>query len=254
MPNIQFLDRVIHRTVRVHEEKALSVGRDTTMCLVTFNEIFRLVLEYPIVFTKDGDSGQYVCVALFGVDPGENLFWRDGRWNAEYLPLNIARQPFSLDVTGDDGAVEGSAKLVTCIDVENPGVQSTEGQRLFDDGGKETPYLVYKQGLLAELASGEIRSNQFVQRMVQLDLVRPIQLELKGPGLDPRKITGLYSIDELKMRSLADGVLTVLNASGHLRAAFAMLSSLGHLQIQAQRAARWREAARAAKEKAPSLS
>ncbi|HVQ12188.1 MAG TPA: SapC family protein [Vicinamibacterales bacterium] len=240
MPKLQNLDRLLHRALRVQEETCFTVCRDTTMCIVTFNEIMRLVLEYPLVFTQGRNTDQFVCVALFGVDPSENLYWRDGRWNAEFMPLNIARQPFSVDVTGGSAAGEGAPQIVTCIDVENPGVQDGAGERLFDDEGKETPYLLYKLGLLAELVEGELRSSEFVRRVAELELIRPIRLELTAPGLEQRKITGLHSIDEQKLRALDAATLAELNANGYLRAMHAMQCSLGHLQILARRSTRAR--------------
>ena len=53
----------------------------------------------------------------------------------------------------------------------------------------------------------------------------------------PRKISGLYSIDEKKLRALDAATLAELHAAGYLHAMYAMLSSLGHLQILARRGA-----------------
>ena len=79
MTKLENLDRMVHGNLRVQEEQAFSACKDITMCAVVLNEIARLVIEYPIVFTKNGDTGQFVCVALFGVDPQENVYWRDAR-------------------------------------------------------------------------------------------------------------------------------------------------------------------------------
>jgi hypothetical protein len=238
MSKLQNLDRIVHRSLRVQEETAFEVCRDTTMCVITLNEITRLVLEYPLAFTRPVENGPFVCVALFGVDPSENLYWRNGRWDAEYLPLNIARQPFAVSSTSMPATADGAGSVVACLDVENPGIQETAGERLFGDDGKETPYLEYKLRLLSELVEGELQSGAFVSRLVELGLVRPIQLELKAPGTETRKVTGLHSIDEQKLRALDAGTLAGLNANGYLRAMHAMLISLGHLSTLARRNSR----------------
>jgi hypothetical protein len=62
MPNLANLDRNAHQKLRVNDARALSVFRDLNMCPVVPSEIARLVIEYPIAFAKNGDSGQYVCV------------------------------------------------------------------------------------------------------------------------------------------------------------------------------------------------
>jgi len=134
------------------------------------------------------------------------------------------------------GGGEGAKGLVPCIDRENPGVQESVGEALFESNGAETAYLRHKLASLAELVDGEQRTRAFTEKLVALELIKPIQLELKAPNQEPRKITGLHSIDEKKLRALDGAVLAELNGLGYLHPIYAMLSSLGHLQILARRA------------------
>lgn len=235
MTRLTNLDRVAHKNLRVQEERAFSACKDITMCAVMLNEIPRLVIEYPVAFTKNGETGQYVCVALFGVDPDRNLFWRDDRWSSVTVPLNVGRQPFFVGIADNPAGGEGAKGLVTCIDLDNSGVNTAEGEPLFDANGAETPYLRHKLALLAELIDGEQKSRAFTDRLVALDLLQGIQLELKSPGQPPRTISGLYSVDERKLRTLDAATLGELHGAGYLHAMYAMLSSLGHLQILARR-------------------
>jgi hypothetical protein len=236
MTNLVNLDRAIHHNLRIKEEVAYSACRDITMCAVTPTEIPRLILEYPVVFTKHGDTGQYLCVALFGVDPQKNLFWREDRWQSFAVPLNIARQPFFVGVGKKVDQADATPSLVTCIDLDNPGVHETDGEALFGADGKETGYLQRKLAILAELIEGERRARVFTDRVVELELIRPIQLELKAPGEAVRQIGGLHSIDEAKLRALGADVLADLNSKGYLHVMHAMLLSLGQLPILARRA------------------
>src|SRR5262245_35962613 len=88
MTKLANLDRTAHKNLRVQDEQAFGACKDTAMCAVVLNELPRLVIEYPLAFTKHAETGQYVCVALFGVDPDRNLFWQDERWNSATVPLN----------------------------------------------------------------------------------------------------------------------------------------------------------------------
>jgi len=230
------LDRVAHQQLRVLEERAFSSCKDVTMCAVTLSEIPRLVIEYPIAFTRNGESGPLIPVALFGVNPEQNLYWRDDRWSSVSVPLNIGRQPFFVGLADNPAGGTGEKGLIPCIDLENPGVQEAAGEALFDANGVETPYLRHKLALLAELVEGEQKTRTFVERLTALELIHPIQLELKAPNTPPRKISGLHSIEEKKLRALDGTVLMELNGLGYLHAMHAMLSSLGHLQILARRA------------------
>jgi hypothetical protein len=230
------IDRVAHQHLRVVEERAFSACKDVTMCGVTLSEIARLVIEYPIAFTRGNENESLVPVALFGVEPEQNLYWRDDRWNSVSVPLNIGRLPFFVSVADNPAGGAGAKALVPCIDLENPGVQETSGEALFDANGSETPYLRHKLASVAELVEGEQRTRSFVEKLVALELIQPIQLELKAPNGQTRKISGLHSIDEKKVRALEGAVLAELNSLGYLHAMHAMLSSLGHLQILARRA------------------
>jgi hypothetical protein len=243
MTNLANLDRVAHQNLRVQEELALSACKDITMCGVVLAEIPRLVIEYPIVFTKNEQTGQYLCVALFGVDPDQNLYWREGRWSSFSVPLNVGRQPLFVRIAENPAGGPGAKGLVTCIDLDNPGVQTSAGEALFDAAGAETPYLRHKLALLSELVTGEQRTRAFVEKLVALDLIQPMQLELRTRGSAPRKISGLHSIDEKKLHSLDGATLAELHAPGYLHAMHAMVSSLGHLQILARRKATTPESA-----------
>ncbi len=235
MTRLANLDRSTHQDLRVLEERAFAACKDASMCLVTINEIPRLIVEYPVVFTRSSDSADFVCVALFGAAPDQNLFWRDGRWQSFFMPLNVARQPFSVGVADNPAGGEGAKELLACIDLDNDAVQSNAGEPLFESDGEYTPYLKHKMSLLAELVDGEQRTRAFVARLSELGLIRPIQLELKIPGQQSRKITGLHSIDEAKLRGLDNSSVSELNGRGYLHAIYAMLSSLGHLQMFARR-------------------
>jgi hypothetical protein len=236
MTNLVNLDRVAHRNLRVVEEQAFSVCKDLTSCAVSLNEIPRLVVEYPIVFAKNNENGQFVCIALFGISPDKNLFWEKGRWNSHTVPMNVGRQPFFVALSESPGGDSPAQQAITCIDLDNPGVQTTSGELLFDSSGEYSPYLRHKMNLLAELVDGESRSKLFTAKAEDLGLIHAIQLELKMPGTEPRKFSGLYSIDDRKLRTLDAASVAELNSNGYLHAMHAMLSSLGHLQILARRA------------------
>jgi hypothetical protein len=235
MPKLETLDRTAHRNLRVEEETAFAACKDISMCTVGLKEIARLIVEYPVVFTRNGEAGEYVCVALFGCEPSENLFWQDGRWNSVTIPLNIGRLPFDVSIAENPRGSAGQKELVSCIDVENAAVQSERGEPLFDASGADTPYLRHKLAKLAEIIEDERKCREFTAFAARLELIRPFQLELKVQGAQPRKISGLYTIDESKLRALDGATLADLNSRGYLHAMHAMLSSLGQLQILARR-------------------
>ena len=119
-----------------------------------------------------------------------------------FRAANVARQPFSVGLAESPAGGVAAKELVASIDLDNDAVQGNAGEALFESNGEYSPYLRHKMKLLAELVDGEQRTRQFTARLTELELIHPIQLELKVSGQPSRKITGLYSIDEPKLRAL----------------------------------------------------
>ncbi len=79
MSNIVVLDSLSHRKLRVHAQPALQYGDNQRFVAVVVNEFPILALHYPILFSKDADTGQFYCGAMLGFDAGENLFLDEHR-------------------------------------------------------------------------------------------------------------------------------------------------------------------------------
>ena len=194
---------------------AFGACKEITMCAVVLNEIPRLVIEYPLAFTKNGETGQYICVALFGVDPDRNLYWQDERWNS----VTVAAQcrpaaAFSSASRTTRLPAKAQKGLVTCIDLENPGVQTSAGEPLFDANGGETPYLRHKLALACGAVRRRTRSRAFADRLAALDLHPADSARAQGTGPPSRaRSAGLYSIDEKKLRALDGATLAELQCA-----------------------------------------
>ena len=94
MSNIVLLDSQSHRKLRVHAQPAAHYGDDQRFVAVVVNEFHALAMHYPILFSKDADTGQFYCGAMMGFDAGENLFLDEHRTLGLYRPLNLQRGPF----------------------------------------------------------------------------------------------------------------------------------------------------------------
>src|SRR5579862_3162980 len=139
MSNIVLLDSQSHRTLRVHAQAAAHYGDNQRFVSVVVSEFRALAMHYPILFSKDADTGQFYCGAMLGFDTGENLFLDDHRALTIYRPLNLQRGPFLT--AGSDLA----------IDLDHPRVASSGDQELFTEAGEPTAYLQSIMGLMREL-------------------------------------------------------------------------------------------------------
>ena len=94
MTKLVAIDNKNHRNLKVDASKAELHGAQVHLIPAVLPEFTNLAAQYPLVLTKNGDTGQFVCVAMLGFEANENLFWQDGQWQGIYLPLQIQRQPF----------------------------------------------------------------------------------------------------------------------------------------------------------------
>jgi len=218
------LNNRAHRHVRIDTRKVQAQSADLHLAPVGLSEFLKLCVQYPIVLTKNGETGQFVCVALFGFTPRENLFWTEGRFEALYTPLQIARQPFFLG----DGSV-------VCLDLANPGVQDERGEALFDEQGNETPYLQEAKQTLAALLADEAPTARFVSKLLELDLVEAMRLEIELANRETLRVQGLYTIAEPRLKALPAAALAELHALDYLAPIYTQIASLGQIYALLQR-------------------
>lgn len=224
MDRLIALNSAAHRNLRVNQQQVLAQAAQLNMVPVVLGEFLKLCVQYPIVLTKNGQTGQFTCVALFGFEKAENLFWKQDRWDALYVPLQVSRQPFFL-----------APDNMVCIDSMHPSVQQAQGQAIFDEQGAETPYLQHAKQMLAALLEGEQATNFFIRKLLSLELIRPMRLEIEFANHQKQRVEGLYTVDEARLKALAAGSIAELHSLDYLGPIYTMLASLGHIYSLVQR-------------------
>src|SRR5262245_12373634 len=65
---------------------------------LSFSEFTVACRDYPIAFVRNENEGNYVAMAVLGLESGQNLFHApDGGWDsAVYLPAYVRRYPFCM--------------------------------------------------------------------------------------------------------------------------------------------------------------
>lgn len=220
MTQLVALDQSQHQGLKLLSQRAELHGADVNMLPALLPEFANLAVEYPVVFSKNGDTGQFVCVALFGFQSGENLFWQEGRWQAMYLPMQIQRQPFFI---GNDDA------MTLCIDTDSPTLSEHEGEALFTESGDDSPYLQQAKQRLADIMNAEQSNAAFIDKVQSLDLLQPMTLEIVFQNGQQSRLNGLYTIDTEKLEQLSDENIVSLQREGHLQAIHIMQMSMGQI-------------------------
>jgi hypothetical protein len=223
------LDKTKHKDIKINLTHNFAHAKDTHLAAATLREYAQVASCMPIVIIKDPKSENFHSVAMLGTEQGVNLFLQDGKWQGHCVPLNVQRYPFDVRPDGD--------KLGVFFD-ENSELVGTEGEPLFTEEGEPSPFLQNRQQLLSELANSEMATQDFIKKIVELDLLDPIQLGVQYVDGSKRNITGMHGINEKRLQALEEAQILELHKSGFLGAIYALLMSLGQLNRLVQLSAK----------------
>jgi hypothetical protein len=230
MANNVLLNSIDHQNLKVITEHSETYG-DNLWYALTFPAEFRSIQAYyPIFFNKDPNTGKFYALALFGFQDKENLFLHEKKWDAPYIPLTVARQPFLIGVhkTQEEG-VEKSQRMLH-IDLDNPRVHKEQGEALFLPHGGNTPYLDRAADMLEVIHHGLIDSGKFVDALVELQLLESFTLDITLNDGSKNQMLGFYTINEDKLKELSSEVLASLHKQGYLQAIYMAMASQSNVR------------------------
>lgn len=223
MTNIVILNNEAHRKLRVHAQPSLDLGDNQRFVAVVISEFPALALHYPILFSKDADTGQFYCGVMLGFDVGENLFIEAQCDENLYRPLNLQRGPFYT--SGDDLG----------IDLDNPRVTAAGEQALFGEANEPSLYLQSVMGLMRELKPGLERTKVFINTLMELKLIEPLTIKSHFDDGSQREVTGLYTVNREALAGLNDAAVLDLFRRGYLQLIYLQRASLNHVATLAQK-------------------
>ncbi|EAR52068.1 SapC protein, putative [Oceanicola granulosus HTCC2516] len=185
--------------------------------------------EFPIVFAGEGDT--VVPTVILGAMGSENAYIDDdGKWTAKYMPLFIRRYPFVFSHQTSEG------QLILHVDEAYSGVNKDDrGERLFDSDGSQTQYLKSVLRFLEDYQLKFNRSQQYCKRLVEHDLLRPMEAQFTLPSGERRKLTGFRTVDRDKLKALGQDVVEQMLRTDELECTFLHLASLRHFASVAER-------------------
>ena len=229
MPNIQLLNNVDHKNLRVITDRSAEYG-DNQWFAPTFAHEFRnLQSHYPIVFTKNPETGQFQAVALLGFEVDENLFLTDEGWDAMYIPLSIVRQPFLIGFQQNNEEGVTSVEPVISVNMDSPRISETQGEPVFLEHGGNSEYLEQINSLLKLVHEGHERNQDFVDMLLGMDLLESFVLDVELNDGSEHRMSGFYTINETSLRGLTGDDLVILNNNGYLEAVYMAIASLANI-------------------------
>ena len=186
--------------------------------------------EYPIVFAGSGDN--IMPAVLLGFGEHDNLFVDDaGKWDARYVPAFARRYPYVFS-SSDDGQT-----LTLCIDEEYAGYSPDgDGERLFDDDGEQTEYLKQVLQFQTEFQRLFQRTQAFCKNLVELELLDPMQAQVKFGSGQEMTIGGFMVVNREKLKAVPGDRLAELASVDELELLYLHLQSLHNVTDLANRA------------------
>jgi len=187
-------------------------------------------MEYPIVFTGDGDS--VIPVVILGLREEVNLYINDqGEWTAKYVPAFIRRYPFIFS-SSDDGKT-----FTLCIDEEFSGCnEEGRGERLFDVDGEQTQYLKNVLEFLKEYQAHYQRTETFCKKLKDLDLLEPMSAQFTTSKGEKLNLTGFMAIDRVKLKELTGDQFKELAKTDELELTYVHIQSMRNFNLMLERA------------------
>ncbi len=230
MINLVAVDNKNHLKVQIDTSKLALHGAKLNMIPVVLSEFSSLAAQYPIALTKNGDTGEFVFVALLGFEVEENLFWENDEWQGLYLPLQIRRQPFFIGNPDANNQMAEKDDHIVCIDTQSPAITTENGMALFDERGLDTDFFQQTKACLAHILTGERENKIFIESLQKMDLLQSMSLEITFANQESKRLNGLYTVNQDKLVKLNDEHILQLHKLDLLAAIHTMITSLGHVQ------------------------
>jgi hypothetical protein len=226
MTNLTVVNSQAHLNLRVSPQPTRESAQLNAVSVIP-REFPRLLAHYPIFFLKSPETGRFEPVALLGFEQKENLFFVQDRWDVEYVPLQILRNPFSLLRRPEEPGVAPALDLA--IDLDSEQIRPESGERLFTDDGKATKFLEERASMVQALVSGSTEAYAFTGRLAELNLLEVVQIKIEFVDRSEKTLQGLYWISTTGLDKLTAAQLMGLRDRKYLEWIYFQMASLSHM-------------------------
>lgn len=224
------LNNVDHQNLKIDTLRDAISNEEVNRCVVYTTEIGELHKEFPLVFYKHPDTGETQLHAILGLEKNENLFFNDRRWSSRFVPALLARGPFSLGYKKSLQGEEQHADPVICIDMNDPRVNTEQGENIFLQFGGEAPYLNHVKKALQTIERGLQFDKTLFTLVDSFDLLEPVSIQIQLSNVEEVNFSDYYTINQEKLAQLDGSSLNKLNQYGVLMLLYFMLSSTANFQ------------------------
>ncbi|MGL1958969.1 MAG: SapC family protein [Colwellia sp.] len=224
MANFVPIKKEQHQNLKISSKRDLSHVANQHIIPLVAAEFAQASASFPIVLVKNPDSPRYRSVAMLGLEAGENLFYQDEKWSGLTVPQSAGMVPFSLGLDP-----EKEKTLTACIDVDSAFVGEDKELALFEEDGKDSEVFTNVQQSLGRLYESEKMTDSFINELTENDLLQELELNIALVNNEKKKLVGIFTIDENKIKDLSDEKVVDFHKRGLFVPIYAMLGSLGQV-------------------------
>jgi SapC len=221
------LDRTRHRGLRLDlAARDLDTLRKFNAFFVAGGEFGDACKDYPVVFVNAGqdDAGKPLVapIAVFGLQPEQNLCIEGDQWRVRYVPAVLRMYPFAMARVEPD-------QLVLCFDEAWAGFNAEHGEALFDAQGEPTPFVLQVQQQLEAFEHDVERTRLACRLLLDKGLLREMRFDATLPDGQTLSVDGFLTVDDDKLRALSDADVLAFHKNGLMALVHAHQLSLGNM-------------------------
>ncbi|TRX52843.1 SapC family protein [Thalassomonas sp. M1454] len=229
MSNHQLLNNITHKDLHIICEHHPKYGDTASYTGIMLSEIDLVQGDYPIFFRKNTNTGQFECIALFGLSADENLYLDDNGWHASYIPLTIRRRPFLIGFSEQEIDGEIKQEAMIHVDMDSPRISTTMGEPVFLPQGGQTEFLQQAATILNEINNGHEQTKRFIEVLLEHDLIESVNVNITLKDENSIALNSLYTINSENLAKLDGSVLSSLHQQGYIKAMHMILASTANL-------------------------
>ena len=220
LEQLEILNNEVHKGLHMRADPGMP---HPSFVMTVIGEFAAAACICPIFLAKAPDTGEFYAGALFGFQPDEMLVEQDsGGWTM-FQPLELQRQGFY--------AAEEHIAIDPTHRRFGPGAEFP----LFEDDGTPSNALRRMQRTIGQLSGGIDATRNFIQELLRLGLVEPVDIALEFDDGQNLTLDGLYTVSRDNLNDLGDDDIVALFRNGYLQAALTLANSLNQIRVLARR-------------------
>jgi len=213
-----------HGELKVATDSAIQVAKTHHLINIKVNEVGHAMTNFPIFMTRVSQATDWAVSAITSFEIEKNLFIKDDKWQATYMPTGMQTYPFFLM-----NSPQEEGQYTIGIDEANSAFSKDEGESLFESGEKASIYLSRVTSMLRGDINNEVHTYQFTKMLDEMGLIKPMDLLVQYGDGAINTLKGLHTIDEEKLQNLETESLDQLRKKGYLGPVYGMLMSIFQL-------------------------